>query len=637
MLFTIDKNNNLFLNKKPDYSYYGETSFFVYGELLGIFYKEKFFSKKEAEKIMLENFITKRDITRIIEGILGNCIIIIQNKELNIKIFNTIDGGNIFYSIFENKFYFTKSEFEISSLLKNNKISELEIITLIQQHFNRRNSFRSIFEGSKILPTGFYLNIDRNFYYETNTYLNIEDFNNENINLKNVDHKFKEIFENSIKFHIEKFKPKKIYSHLSGGIDSATTSIAIKNLNLNSKCLHHSKLKDLQEDIHILSTKIGLPLEVIFGMYGESKEKWWNEYNQDCEFIKRYIGCNPLDNIFFTKFYRQNNILSLGGCSLGQNYQIFPSIKPFFNMNKIIRTIFYFRNGIFYRILCTKFFIRFMGNKFFNLFISFFVSKKFQIPKNQFEYLSFLAIDAVRPFIEKNFLGSLKKFYAKKYYDFYSNLYLKEILNNEDYMKLKKNINLPINKIQNYARLISFSRGVSNQKNEFKCYEDYLKLKLLEPGWMAPVNNFLLRLPISTYSVLFPKELYLRYFKNELNWDYHNDFIKKTLKEKNFVIQIFNFLKSIHKKYIKKEQNIKLYDNEIINSAEFKLRYSKYYEINDSILLKKITNKELHSFIRNLFQNIKSGKGIDLLKAIQVINLEAFLREVFGKNGEINL
>ena len=67
------------------------------------------------------------------------------------------------------------------------------------------------------------------------------------------------------------------------------------------------------------------------------------------------------------------------------------------------------------------------------------------------------------------------------------------------------------------------------------------------------------------------------------------------------------------------------------------MRYSKYYEINDSILLKKITNKELHSFIRNLFQNIKSGKGIDLLKAIQVINLEAFLREVFGKNGEINL
>ena len=78
-----------------------------------------------------------------------------------------------------------------------------------------------------------------------------------------------------------------------------------------------------------------------------------------------------------------------------------------------------------------------------------------------------------------------------------------------------------------------------------------------------------------------------------------------------------------------KKKNKDIYDEQLINSKEFKNRYSNFLNEKKSILLKKIRNNEIRQWLKEVFYDVNKGKNVNYLQSLQLINLEAFLREVY--------
>ena len=632
MHIEIDKNNNINFLNKNNLLFQEKEQIYIFGEFIGIYNQKKFLKKDEALNLLKDNIKKNNNINYLISNIIGNCSILLKKVSGDIKIYNSLESSGFFYTKTESKIYITSKELEICKFLKDKNLDEYEIISFIYRHNNKKNSFTSIFENSKRLPSGFYLEIEKNFKTKSETFLNIEEFNKDNRKPKEIDKEFKFLLEGIIKFYLENKKYQKVYSTISGGIDSTAVSIAVKNVNKNVQLLHHTKYDDLEKYIDILALKIKLPVKKIFGNFKKSEKDYWSEYENDNEFIKNYLAPLHIENTLLTKTYKNENLITLGGASLGQLYQIFPSIKPIFNMNKLARSIFYIKDGIFVRLISTKFYIKFMDNFLFNFLFKTLINKNFKIPSNQYEYLSFLAIDAVRPIMpSKNEFGKLSNTIYQDFINRDSEFYLSKILSQEDYNSIKIKKKLSATKLQNYARLISFARGIDVMKFSNNNCENHYKFRQIEPGWTGPLSIFLLNLPIGLHATLKPKDLYFRYFSNELKWDYFRNFIKKTQTHNNSILQTLFFFKNIYMRTISKnkKKNRDIYDDQLINSKEFKNRYSNFLNEKKSILLKKIRNNEIRQWLKEVFYDVNKGKNVDYLQSLQLINLEAFLREFY--------
>ena len=138
------------------------------------------------------------------------------------------------------------------------------------------------------------------------------------------------------------------------------------------------------------------------------------------------------------------------------------------------------------------------------------------------------------PDIDKD-IKLISPLFYKEYIDYFSNLYLKQFLDKDDYAKIINNEQIEPKKLQQYARLISHNRGVFN--NKFVIDKEVRGCSIIEPAFISSLSNFLLKLNIGVREIFFPKGLYFRYFKNELKLDYYKDFIPKLI-----VLKIFIFI-----------------------------------------------------------------------------------------------
>ena len=248
-------------------------------------------------------------------------------------------------------------------------------------------------EGVKRLPTSFSLNIEKNFELSTSCFANLEDYCTDKRSFKDLDSDFKYHLEETLVFVIIK-EALKVYSDLSGGIDSTIVTIACKNKNIDITALHHTKDDWITDIANTLLKIINLPVRFIFGDYKKSDELWWNEYELlNNNSMEKNLGMYPLDNTQCTDLFRKNDLIKFGGV-VWQNYQIFPCIFCIWNVT-VCKICFNLKKAFFIRFINTKIFINLMSLPFFSVITEKIFLTKGTLPKNQKEYLFYLSINGV--------------------------------------------------------------------------------------------------------------------------------------------------------------------------------------------------------------------------------------------------
>ena len=608
----------------------GPNKLLIIGNFLSIFKDKKFLTKEESLKILEKSLKDLNNLKKYIYNSIGECHFVLKNSLKEIFIFNSNESPGLFYGKKDMVIYISTEEIDISKKFLNNKLSDFEIADLIFRDFNKRNSFRTIIDEVLRLPSSFFLKIDNDLNLTSNYFVPIHEFCTDNRSLKDLDSDFKFFLENTILFYYKKYNNLKLYSNLSGGIDSTAVTIACKKLKLDVTAFHLTKDEWLKDNTKILAEKINVPVKNIFGEYKKSPNKWWDEYRLNSnEEMEKNLGIFPIANMHYLDFYKKNNFIMFGGSAFGQNYQIFPAVFPVFGMNSLSRFLMNLKKGYFFRFLSTRYFIYLMDYPFFSKICEKIFNVNGKLAKNQKEYLSYLAIDGVKPFLPNLYddLSMVSSKFYEEYINHFSQLYLKNFLDEDDYKKINSNIKIDRKKIQKYARLISYSRGVFN--NKFLNSKRNQNSIIIDPPFVASLSNFLLKLDIGVREIFLPKALHFRYFKNELKWDYFKDYIPKTYYYKNVLLHILKMpFRLLNRVIFIKGIFDNSYDQDLINSDNFIKQYSKFLDENNSVLIKKIENNELKKVVKKIFKDIRDGKKVKLYQVFQIINLEIFLRKV---------
>lgn len=639
MNLEIDNNNNL----KIDYSdciqlIKNNNELIIYGEFLSIFSNKKFLSKQDSLDYLKDSIDNIQDLKIKINNIIGSCHLILIDFDKNIYFFNSLESPGVFYGTKDNKLFICLQEIDLAKRLYNNDLNDFEIADFVFRNFNTRSSFKSIINGVNRLPSGFNLIVKKNLNYKLDYHLLVNDYCTDKRGFKELDLDFKFYLESVIKFYRGKYKEFKLFSNLSAGIDSTVVTIACKKIGHNT-AFHLTKDQWIADNAKILSDKIDVPINYIFGEYNKSPEEWWSKYklNSDID-MKKNIGIYPIDNIHYLDFFKTEKFIMFGGSAFGQNYQIFPSVFPIFGMHKLTRIIMNIKQGYIFRFLSTKSYISLLKFSFIPKILEKVFSIKGKLASNQKEYLSYLAINSVKPYLPEfdEKVENLPDSFFQKYIDYLSEVNLKNFLKEEDYKRIKNNLKLSNKKIQKYARLISLSRGVFNNKFHNNKTTNHKSI-VVDPPFVAPLCNFMLKLNIGFREVFFPKGLHFRYFKNELGWSYFNDFIPRTYYYKSVLLRILTTpYRFFRRSFLKKDLFDNSYDKNLIKSDNFQKLYLKYFNVDESILLKKIKNKELKEVVRNMYKKVLNGEKIKLYQVFQIINLEIFLREVYLNNEHIH-
>ena len=631
MFLEIDTNNKINQKEKNFLEITNNNNnLYIYGEIDGFFENKNFLNKEETISILKSNLHDINKIKKNLLNILGKCFILLKTKEDIIYIFNSIESQGFFYASIDGKIYIGTKTIDVLRKFKKYELNDYELINYISLDFNKISTFTTIFENLFRLPSGYFLEIKKKNQIKSHHFYDLNNFCNDKRSLKKLDSEFKFFLEESIKFKYKKNKNLKLYSHLSCGIDSTIVTIACKKLGYDVTALHHTKHEWISNMSKVLSKKIGVKLAFIFGDYNLSINKWWDEYrsNDDTE-LKKDLGMLPFANIFMTDFYKKKNFISFGGAALGQNYQIHTGFKPEFGMNTLVRFVQNLKRGFFHRFLSTKAFIYLLNFPIIIKSLELIFNMRGRLPKNQLDYLAFLSVSATTPFLPSFDLKilNLNKELFKGYIDYFTKLYMKNYLDEEDFISLFKNKKTISNsRVQKYARLICFTRGVFNNK-----YQDQkITNKIEQPGFFPPFSNFLLSLNIGFREVFFPKALHFRYFKNELKWDYHKDFLPTTYTYKNvffhtLMFPIRFFKKKINKISINEKKN---FSEVITNSDDFKKKYSNLLNINNSKFIPHIKNKDLKKYFTKCYLDIINEREKSFYRIVQIINLEFFFREL---------
>ena len=631
MYFEIDNKNKIRHNfKKYVEIELAGNSLIICGNFLCLFHNKKFLTEPESIDLIKSSLTNLSDLQEKILNTIGDCQFILKRSNGEIIIYNSNESRGLFYAKEREILYVSSSEAEIMRKIAKIKINNFELVDYLFRHYNKKNSFRSVIEGVMRLPTSYFLKIERNLILSNECFALLNEYCTDKRSFKELDSELKYYLEETISYYYEKNKNLKLYSDLSAGIDSTVVTIACKKKKLNVIAFHHTKDGWILDIVKKLALKIGVPIKIINGDIGKSVDNWWSEYeNRSNKDMEDNLGVYPLDNTSKTDFVLDNNFVKFGGAAMGQAYQIYPCVYPVFGMTPIIRFIMNIKKGFFTRLITTEFFIKFMSFPFFSAVCQkvFIINGK--LPKNQKEYLSYLAINGVDvslPNFDQD-LHLISDSFYNEYINYFSQFYLSKFINRSDYDKLNNGVKIDSGKIQQYARLISQNRGVFNNKSRISSL--YSKSKQIEPAFVASLNNFLCKLNIGWREIFFPKGLYFRYFKKELNFDYYKDFIPKTYYFKNIFLHIlFTPLRVFRRKLLKKNLfNDSSDNNLLLNSSEFKKGYYDFLDIEKSLIIKNVENKNLKKVLVKKINDIKKG-NVPLYLAFNFINLEIFLRKV---------
>ena len=634
MYIKINQENEI-INNSDNYIELNsvENKLIIYGNFLSLFQNKKFLTKNESIEILKKHLNDINYLKENIRDTIGSCQFILKKKNGDIDIFNSNESPGLFYGIEENILYISTDEIDVSKKLIKNDFIDYELVDYLFKHYNKRNSFHSVINGVKRLPTSYSLKVEKNLNLSTECIANINDYCTDKRSFKDLDSDFKYYLEETINFYYKNSKGTKVYSDLSGGIDSTVVTIACKNKNIDVTALHHTKDDWIKDIANSLLKIINLPIKFIFGDYKKSEKLWWDEYELlNNESMEKNLGMYPLDNTQCTDLFRKNDLIKFGGACMGQNYQIFPCVFPVFGMLPFVRFSLDLKKAFLIRFINTRFFISLLSLPFLSFIFEKIFSIKGNFPKNQKEYLFYLSINGVDfslPVID-NDIKLISPLFYKRYIDYFSELYLKQFLEISDYEKINNNIKIEVKKLQQYARLISHNRGVFN--NKFVIDKEVKGCSIIEPAFISSLSNFLLKLNIGVREIFFPKGLYFRYFKNELKLDYYRDFIPKTYRFKNIFLHVlfmpFRLIKRLIKPKKKSEYNF--YSQGILCSEKFKENYHQFLDIENSMIIEKIKNDGLKKIIIKKIKDIKKG-DTPLYLACNFVNLEIFLRKACNK------
>ena len=631
MYFEIDNKNEIRHNfKKYVEIKLAGNSLIICGNFLCLFHNKKFLTEPESIDLIKSSLTNLSDLQEKILNTIGDCQFILKRSNGEIIIYNSNESRGLFYAKERETLYVSSNEADIMRKIVKTKINNFELVDYLFRHYNKKNSFRSVIEGIMRLPTSYFLKIERNLILSNECFALLNEYCTDKRSFKELDSELKYYLEETISYYYAKNKDLKLYSDLSAGIDSTVVTIACKKKKLNVIAFHHTKDGWILDIVKKLALEIGVPIKIINGDIGKSVDSWWSEYeNRSNRDMEENLGVYPLDNTSKIDFVLNNNFVKFGGAAMGQAYQIYPCVYPVFGMTPIIRFIMNIKKGFFTRLITTKFFIKFMSFPFFSAVCQkvFIVNGK--LPKNQKEYLSYLAINGVDvslPNFDQD-LHLISDSFYNEYINYFSQFYLSKFINRSDLDKLNNGVKIDSGKIQQYARLISQNRGVFNNKSMITSI--YSKSKQIEPAFVSSLNTFLCKLNIGWREIFFPKGLYFRYFKKELNFDYYKDFIPKTYYFKNiFLHTLFTPLRLFRRKLFKKNLfNDSSNNNLLLNSSQFKKSYYDFLDIEKSLIIKNVENKNLKKVLVKKINDIKKG-NVPLYLAFNFINLEIFLRKV---------
>ena len=631
MYFEIDHKNEIRHNfKKYVEIELAGNSLIICGNFLCLFHNKKFLTEPDSIDLIKSSLTNLNDLQKNILNSIGDCQFILKRSNGEIIIYNSNESRGLFYTKERETLYVSSKETDIARKLSKTKFNNFELVDYLFRHFNKRNSFRSVIDGIMRLPTSYFLKIERNLTLSNECFATLNEYCTDKRSFKELDSEFKYYLEETISYLYEKNKDLKLYSDLSAGIDSTVVTIACKKKNLNVIAFHHDKDKWILDIVRKLALKIGVSIKVTNGDIGKSVDNWWSEYeDRNYKDMEDDLGIYPVDNASKTDFVMKNNFVKFGGAAMGQSYQIYPCVYPVFGMTPIIRLIMNIKKGFFTRLITTEFFIKFMSLPFFSAVCQKVFSVNGKLPKNQKEYLSYLAINGVDvslPYFDKD-LHLISDSFYNEYINYFTQYYLSKFISKSDYDNLNNGVKIDPRKIQQYARLISQNRGVFNNKSRISSL--YSKSKQIEPAFVSSLNTFLSKLSIGWREIFFPKGLFFRYFKNELNFDYHKDFIPKTYYFKNiFFHTLLTPLRVFRRKVLKKN----IFDDSInnkllLNSSQFKKSYYDFLDIEKSLIIKNIENKNLKKVIVKKINDIKKG-NVPIYLAFNFINLEIFLRKI---------
>jgi len=613
----------------------GSSHFVLFGKLSGIYTDKGFLSPEESWNLICDCRENSQSLENLLTQSTGIFILARILKGKQISLYVPPEGPGFFYAKKDETIIAVQDERTFYEQVKENGIHDFEALRMITNHVGRRALFSTLFKNTFRCLGGQVLEFKKDWVPKIRFYLPWKTYGTEQRSTKELDLEFKKILEDMTAHTFDHLHKTRNYVQISGGIDSTIVLIAAKAAGLPITALHHYKEPFLLECVKKLCETIDVPLKVVGRSVLDNPSQWWEDYaTTPNELYERYrggLGILAFDNIFFLKDYFDDELFSMGGHAIGQIYQVYPSVFPCFGMNKIkifIKEFFIFKPK---RFLFSLFWLSNFQNPVIRFLVKLLLPKSMKLPRNQWEFLSFLTLSLEYPMIpKKGLLPRELKHLEKEYTDYFTENSLLPVLGEEKLQALKQGTPLKDLELQQMTRLLGL---VITQTHARRTWQS-AKIggyQHVDPPVLGPMVDFLMRLPIKARAVRYPKELEFNYFKNILGIDYHEDFIKSTIKD-NIAIDSLKTLIRITRRALGKSRTL-TWAQAVSQTKEYKNYLLSKIDPNNSVLLNQIQDSAIKKYLVDLYEGIKSGRVDNYIIANQICNIEVLLKGLYGDEG----
>lgn len=631
-MLSISDNYNIVFDKTPMFSKHkAEYEIYVIGELLGYVDTEKVI---EDNSIVVEQICLNWNNDKALEKLLSWCIgkfivIIYTRKEKKIILYNSVIGPGFFYYKIANKLYITNDEKKIASHCLNDGLNEMELIhSICTEQSPPSSPYTSLYNICKRVPGGTRAVIQQNLDLSHKNYLissEVKLGESDKDNYKT----FKWIFENTCSILCKKNNNKKIFSTLSGGIDSSVIYLAsLKNYH-NVFPYHWRKSDILTTTIDLFCNSINSENPIYAGHNYCTADSEKVDIDKAISFYSKSSGIIGIGNMYLP--FKGTQAAYLTGIGFGCVIQTNGFMRPNFGESLLYR---HYQDTVKkkpLRFMFTKTFLDIVNkdkNTNYEKILKKLVSPKgYKLPNNVYQYLLFLLITNKLPCCPERVLPSALEQYEDGYIKYIEGNILHPLIGkSSDLIMYQKEIkNLEFDKIKRLSRLIRYVVQVQRASLQDSFYENAGNFKLLTPAIEGPVVNFFLNMPLSLTDVLKSKRYLFRYFTEEAGYTYEN--LLNQVRKQKYKMPLKKYLETIKRKLkiIKSDTEGKSHKEILVSSYRFKNDFIPFLNTDKSSLLPLIKDIKLRDFVYTLYKDINSGTLNNFRVINQLLNLEIFI------------
>ena len=130
-----------------------DNSAWIYGDVCGIWSKEKAWNSDEAIGMLLKTALNKDELISLLRFSIGTFYIVVSNSQ-SINVYASPGGGGVFYAVKQNKLYISDDEKEFYHQMWGNDLSSFEVLYDVMFGPTNRNLFRTLLNNTSRIPGG---------------------------------------------------------------------------------------------------------------------------------------------------------------------------------------------------------------------------------------------------------------------------------------------------------------------------------------------------------------------------------------------------------------------------------------------------------------------------------------------------